>query len=282
LSGPGLFYSLCCRYSFDILNCGWRTTNDFAFNYIRMTIQHKAYARLQGNDRERVIAAFIPIIKHLAYKMSGAIDDYALVEDLVSAGTIGLLEAMEKFDPQRGIKLNTYAYLRIRGAIVDELRNRDWFPRSVRAKAKRVEETVRKLENRLGGLPTEEDIAREMGIDIDEYLDVIKKFSNLSVMSIDELSENSGMGHEQLVGYAVDEENSPEDYAQLHDLERIMGQQIDKLPERQRLVLSLYYHEDMNMKEIAGVLGVTEARVCQIHSQAIINLRAAMKKLSCN
>lgn len=240
----------------------------------------KAYKRYQQDEeREKIIKEFLPVIKHLAYKMAGGISDENVIEDLISAGVIGLLEAMEKFDPKRGIKLNTYAYLRIRGAIVDELRERDWFPRSARTKAKRIEEVVRQLENRFGRFPTEEEIAKEMDLDLDEYLEMVKNFGNLSVVSLEELSETLGIERENVLNYAVEETaNNPESFAELHELERIMGGEIDKLPERQRLVLALYYHEDLNMKEIAGVLSITEARVCQIHAQALVNLRAVMKK----
>lgn len=240
----------------------------------------KAYKRYQQEEeREKIIKEFLPVIKHLAYKMAGGISDENVIEDLISAGVIGLLEAMEKFDPKRGIKLNTFAYLRIRGAIVDELRERDWFPRSARTKAKRIEEVVRQLENRFGRFPTEEEIAKEMHLDLDEYLEMVKKFGNLSVVSLEELSETLGIDRENVLNYAIDETtNNPERFAELHELERILGAEIDKLPERQRLVLALYYHEDLNMKEIAGVLSITEARVCQIHAQALVNLRVVMKK----
>lgn len=238
----------------------------------------KAYAGAYKDDRERVIDEFVPIIKHLAYKVSRKYEDDEIIEDLISAGIVGLLEAMEKFDSGKGAKLNTFAYLRIRGAMIDELRSRDWFPRSARSKSKKINEIIRKLENKLGRLPKEEEVAEALGMSIDEYYKMLKNYGNLSVLSIEDLHELLGEDRDRIMRYVTEESDDPEKCAELLELEGIMAKEFDKLPERQRYVLSLYYHEDLNMKEIARVLSITEARVCQIHSQAILNLRASMKK----
>jgi RNA polymerase sigma factor for flagellar operon FliA len=237
-----------------------------------------AYAKAKEDERERTIEEFIPIIKHLAYKVCRGFEDESMIEDLMSAGIIGLLEAMEKYDVSRGIKLNTFAYMRIRGAMIDELRSKDWFPRSARSKAKKIGEVVRKLENKLGRYPKEEEVAEEMKMDLEEYLSLLKDYGNLSIVSIEDLSETSGEDKDQIIRYIVDESDDPEKFAEFSEMEGILAKELDRIPERQKLVLTLYYHEDMNMKEIAKTLGITEARVCQIHSQAILNLRATMKK----
>ena len=135
----------------------------------------KAYAKADKDQREKVIEEFLPVIKHLAYKMARGFENDNFVDDLVSAGIIGLLEVMEKYDPSRGAKLNTFAYLRIRGAMIDELRSRDWFPRSARAKARKIQEVSRKLEHEMGRYPDEEEMAREMNMDLDSYLSMIRK-----------------------------------------------------------------------------------------------------------
>lgn len=238
----------------------------------------RAYAKTCVDEREKIIDEFIPIVKHLAYKVSKRYDDDDIIEDLISAGIVGLLEAMEKYDVSKGIKLNTFAYLRVRGAMIDELRSRDWFPRSARSKSKKINEVVRKLENKLGRLPQEEEVAEALGMDLDEYFTLLKDYGNLSVMSIEDLHELLGEDKERIVRYVMDESDDPEKCAEFYEIEKILAKELDKLPERQKYVMSLYYHEDMNMKEIAGVLGITEARICQIHSQAIINLRVTMKK----
>jgi RNA polymerase sigma factor FliA len=237
-----------------------------------------AYAKTkEEDDRERTIEELIPVIKHLAYKVCKGFEEASIIEDLISAGIIGLLEAMEKYDVSRGIKLNTFAYMRIRGAMIDELRSKDWFPRSARSKSKKIGEVIRKLENRLGRYPKEEEVAEELHVGLDEYLTMLKDFGNLSVVSIEDLSETSGEDKERIIRYIVDESDDPEQYAEFAEMERILAEKLEKIPERQRLVLTLYYHEDMNMKEIAKTLGITEARVCQIRSQAIMNLRVSMK-----
>ena len=230
------------------------------------------------DERERIVDEFIPIIKHLAYKVSKGFEEDNIIEDLISAGITGLLEAVDKYDTTRGTKLNTFAYLRIRGAMIDELRSRDWFPRSARSKTKKIEEVIRKLANKLGRYPGEEEIADELNIGFEDYLTLMKDYKSLSVLSIEDLHETVGEDREKIIRYVMEEGDDPEQYAEFHELEGILGKEIERLPEKQKIVLSLYYREDMNMKEIAEILSVTDARVCQIHSQAIIGLRSVMKK----
>ncbi|MBS1238615.1 MAG: polymerase, sigma 28 subunit, FliA/WhiG subfamily [Deltaproteobacteria bacterium] len=238
----------------------------------------RAYARTYVDERDRIIDEFVPIVRHLAYKVSRSYDDGDIIEDLISAGIVGLLEAMEKYDESKGNKLNTFAYLRIRGAMIDELRSRDWFPRSARSKSKQLNEVIRKLENKLGRLPSEEEVAETMGIGLEDYFKMLKDYGNLSVLSIEDLYELLGEDKEKVIRYVMDESDDPEKCAEMYELEGLLTKEFDKLPERQKFVLNLYYHEDINMKEIARVLGITEARICQIHSQAIMNLRVSMKK----
>jgi RNA polymerase sigma factor for flagellar operon FliA len=241
-------------------------------------MQYKAYTKFDKDSREKIIEEFLPVIKHLAYKVTKGYENDSLIDDLISAGIIGLLEVMEKYDASRGAKLNTFAYLRIRGAMIDELRSRDWFPRSARAKAKKIHEVTRKLENEKGRYPDDEEIAEALNMDLDSYLSMLRSCGNLSVVSIEDMSDAVGESRDKIMGYVLDDDESPEKYAEFYEMERILGEEVDKLPEKQKLVLTLYYHEDMNMKEIAMTLGVTEARVCQIHAQAIVNLRPAMQK----
>jgi RNA polymerase sigma factor for flagellar operon FliA len=238
----------------------------------------KAYKKIDKDLREKVIEEFLPVIKHLAYKMARGFESDNFTDDLISAGIIGLLEVIEKYDPSRGAKLNTFAYLRIRGAMIDELRSRDWFPRSARAKAKKIQEVTRKLERKLDRYPDEEEVAREMNMDLEAYLSMLSSCGNLSIVSIEDVSDAVGESREKVIGYVLDDDESPEKYAEFYEMERILARELNRLSERQRTVLTLYYHEDMNMKEIARTLGITEARVCQIHAQAINNLRPAMRK----
>ena len=237
----------------------------------------KAYQRTAVHDREETISEFLPLIKHLAYKFVRGFDDDMVTEDLISAGVLGLLEAMDKYSAARGANLKTFAYLRIRGAMVDELRKRDWFPRSARTKAKKVEAAIRKLEVKLGRYPTEEEVSQELHMDVEQYLDTVKDLGNLSVLSIDEIAESSGIDREGIINMIMEDGASPETRAELSEIQHILSTEIERLPEQQKIVLSLYYYEDMNYREIAQVLGLSQPRIFQIHSQAMISLRAIMK-----
>ena len=237
----------------------------------------KAYKSTGVDDREEIITGFLPLIKNLAYKFVRGFDDDTLIEDLISAGVLGLLEAMDKYDAVRGTTLNTFAYLRIRGAMVDELRKRDWFSRSARTKAKKVEAAIRKLEVKLGRYPTEEEVSQELHMDVEQYLDMVKDLGTLSVLSIDEIAESSGIDREGIISMIMEDGPSPETRAELSEIQHILSTEIERLPEQQKIVLSLYYYEDMNYKEIAQVLGLSQPRIFQIHAQAMISLRAIMK-----
>ncbi len=213
----------------------------------------------------------------MASKYGRGFDDETLIEDLISAGVLGLLEAMNKYDAVRGTTLNTFAYLRIRGAMVDELRKRDWFPRNARTNAKKVEAAIRKLESTLGRYPTEEEVAQDLHLHVKRYLDMIKDVGNLSIVSIDEIAEASGIDRDGIMRMIMEDGASPETRAELSEIHRILSTEIERLPEQQKLVLSLYYYEDLNYREIAQVLHLSEPRISQIHTQAMLSLRTIMK-----
>ena len=238
----------------------------------------RAFPKTYAVDKEKIIEEMMPVMKHLAYKISFGFEDDTLVDDLMSAGVMGLLESLDRYDPGKNIKLNTFAYWRIRGAMIDELRKRDWVPKNARSKAKRITEAIRDLESRLGRVPEEEEIAQELDLNLEDYLHMLKEFGTLSVLSVDELAEKTGLPADEIARYAMEEDNDPHKYAELKELERVLGREIGKLSERQQQVLTFYYYEDMNMKEIAELLAITESRVSQIHSQALLNLRSRLKK----
>ncbi|MBP1732980.1 MAG: polymerase sigma-D factor (Sigma-28), partial [Deltaproteobacteria bacterium] len=149
---------------------------------------------------------------------------------------------------------------------------------NARSKAKRITEAIRDLESRLGRCPEEEEIAQELDLNLEDYLSMLKEFGTLSVLSVDELAEKTGLPADEIARYAMEEDNDPQKYAELKEIERVLGKEIGKLSERQQQVLTFYYYEDMNMKEIAELLSITESRVSQIHSQALLNLRSRLKK----
>ena len=153
-------------------------------------MRSRAFPKTYAIDREKIIEEMMPVMKHLAYKISFGFDDDTLVDDLMSAGVMGLLESLDRYDPGKNIKLNTFAYWRIRGAMIDELRKRDWIPKNARSKAKRITEAIRDLESRLGRCPEEEEIAQELDLNLEDYLSMLKEFGTLSVLSVDELAES--------------------------------------------------------------------------------------------
>jgi len=237
-----------------------------------------SYKRFQEDEKEKILEEVIPLIKHLANKVSKGNEDESLLEDLISAGILGFLEAIEKYEPERGIKLNTYAYLRIKGAMLDELRSRDYFSRDARSKHKKIEETIRELEVRLGRAPEDEEVAKNLHISTEQYRKMLRDYKHLQVISVEDLNEMFGGERSELIKYVITGSENVEESTILREIETILARKIEKLPEKQRLVLTLYYYEDLNMKEIAKVLNITEARVSQLHTQAIINLRVSVKK----
>ena len=228
--------------------------------------------------REELVNELMPVIKNLAYKMSFGFNDPDLMDELISAGVLGLLESYERFIPKLGTKLSTFAYLRIKGAMIDELRSRGWTTRTQHAKVKQIEKVINQLENNLGRHPDEQEIVDFMGIDIDHYHSMLKNIINVKILNIDEIFEIAGEEKDKVVQYITDNTESPDDFVYLKQIKSILAKEIDNLPEKQKMVLSLYYHEELNMKEVASVLGITEARVCQIHTQAILNLRVSLKR----
>jgi len=192
---------------------------------------------------------------------------------------IGLMDAIEKYDPTRDNKFKTYAEFRIRGSILDELRAQDWVPRSVRDKAKLLDRTLIQLEAELGRSATDEEIAEKLQMSLDEFYDLVNQVKPVSVLSIDEQATFSSVDKQSILnlldGCKI---NNPFNQLNLKSVKEIVTQSIEDLPERQRLVLSLYYYEDLNLKEIGQILRVTESRVSQLHAQAISRLRAKLSQ----
>jgi RNA polymerase sigma factor for flagellar operon FliA len=228
--------------------------------------------------QEDLIEEFLPLIKRLAYKMARRFGTDHILSDLISAGIIGLLEVVGRYDPTKGAKLNSFAYLRIKGAMIDELRSKDWFPRSVRAKALRIQKVTSKLEGMLGRHPDEEEVAREMNMDPDSYRSMLRSCDNLSMVSIEDVRDAVEESRDRIIGCALDRDGDPEKYAELCEMKEILKEELKKLSERERMILIRYYRDDANMAEIGKALGITEARVSQIHAQLIADLRPSMSR----
>jgi RNA polymerase sigma factor for flagellar operon FliA len=230
--------------------------------------------KLSSEDKNKLILEYSPLIKFIAQKIASRLPANIELDDLISSGVIGLMDAIDKWDPTRDNKFKTYAEFRIRGAILDELRAQDWVPRSIRDKAKVLDKTIVQLEAELGRIATDEEIAKALSISVDEYHDLINQVRPVSLLSIDEAQTFSNTDKKSILNLLEGTKlSNPYNQLNLKIVKSYITAAIEELPERQRLVLSLYYYEDLNLKEIGKVLRVTESRVSQLHAQAVTRLR---------
>lgn len=237
----------------------------------------KETKKIVGSEKDKLIVEYSPLIKFIAQKIAVRLPSNIELDDLMSAGVIGLMDAIDKYDPNRDNKFKTYAEFRIRGAILDELRSQDWVPRSIRDKAKLVEKTMVQLEADLGRSPTDEEVAAALKVNIDEFHDLVNQVRPVSLLSIDDQQTFSNVDKKSILNLLEGcKLNNPFNQLNIKTVKDLVAQAIEDLPERQRLVLSLYYYEDLNLKEIGKVLRVTESRVSQLHAQAVVRLRAKL------
>jgi RNA polymerase sigma factor FliA len=229
--------------------------------------------------RERLVVAYAPLVKYVAGRMSSGLPAHVEEADLISYGLGGLISAIERFDMSREIKFETYAITRIRGAIIDELRTLDWVPRSVRARAREFERVNMKLEARLQRAPTDEEMAGELEISLDEFQEALLQISNSTIVALDELwtvSDSSGDQVSLLDTLPDHGAPDPEALVDQSELRDRIADAIAALPEREKLVVALYYYENLTLREIGEVLGVTESRVSQLHTKAVLRLRSKL------
>ncbi len=234
---------------------------------------------LSSRERSELIKEYTPLIKFVAKKIAMRLPANIELDDLVSAGVIGLMDAIEKYDPTRDNQFKTYAEFRVRGAILDELRSQDWVPRSIREKSKMLEKAFVKAERKLGRTATNKEVAKELGINLDEFHDLLSQTKSVSLLNIDAVSDFSQTDKKSFLSL-LETTQSEDPFVKLNmkSLKSVVSTAIEELPEKQRLVLALYYYEDLNLKEIGDVLEVTESRVSQLHTQAIIRLKSKLKK----
>ncbi|HFE39220.1 MAG TPA: RNA polymerase sigma factor FliA [Gammaproteobacteria bacterium] len=221
-----------------------------------------------------IVAKHAPLVKRIAYHLISRLPPSVLPDDLIQAGMIGLLEAARNYDASQGASFETYAGIRIRGAMLDEIRRSDWAPRSVHKKARVIAEAVRNIENSTGRDARDHEVAASLNMPLDEYHRLLQAASGYRVMSFEDI----GPGEDSFSDQLTDEKGSPLDGLQKEDFRDSLSEAISSLPERERLVMALYYNEELNLREIGEVLGVSESRVCQIHSQAVIRLQARMSQ----
>lgn len=234
------------------------------------------YAAAQPAFQDDLVEQHAPLVKRIACHLINRLPANVQLEDLVQAGMIGLLEASRNYDIRQGASFETYAGIRIRGSMLDEIRKNDWAPRSVYRKSRMVAEAVREIENRVGRDARDDEIAQALAISLQEYYKILQDSSYHKVLSF----EDMGIGEESLLDNLSDGSPGIVDGLQREDMKRIVAEAIAGLPERERLVMALYYDEELNLREIGAVMGVSESRVSQIHSQAVIRLQARMTNRS--
>jgi RNA polymerase sigma factor FliA len=224
---------------------------------------------------EELLREHLPMVRFLALRIRERLPQQVEMEDLISAGIVGLMDALQKFDPNKKVQFRTYAQFRVRGAMLDSLRALDWGPRDLRRKGRAVEEAIRSLSATLGKAPTESEVAKEMGLNLNAYQQLLGELSGLELSSLNAApSDDSGM--EVLALIPAGPEDDPFLQCQSSEMRRLLAEAIADLPERERMVLTLYYYEELTMREVGATMGVVESRVSQLHSSAMARLRVAL------
>ena len=235
---------------------------------------------MDKEKRDEFIMKYAPLVKNIVERISAKLPSHLMVkEDLINVGVIGLISSIEKFDKKRNVKFETYASFRIRGAVLDELRARDWMPRSTRNKHSKLEESFSSLQKMLGRPPDEEEMCRYLNISLEKYHKVLDEAKGITLLSSEDLPPDYRETYKHYDFLEDIEQKNPFSFLATNELKGILKKAIDALPEKERLVLSLYYYEELTMKEIGRVVNLTESRVCQLHTQAIFRLRGSLKEL---
>jgi RNA polymerase sigma factor FliA len=231
--------------------------------------------------RDKFIRQYMPLVKYVAGKVSVGMPGSVDFDDLVGFGQFGLLDAINKYDPEKNVKFKTYAVTRIRGAIFDEMRQLDWVPRSVRQKSREIEDTITELESRLGRTASDAEIAKEMNLTEEEFLQTVMKVSGTSVLSLNDVWYSGDDSDHMSIGDSIESPSSmnPDVQVEREEIRKVIIQAINELPEKEKMVIVLYYHEDLTFKEIGQVLDVSESRISQLHTKANLRLRAKLTNL---
>jgi RNA polymerase sigma factor for flagellar operon FliA len=228
-------------------------------------------------DRNAMIKQYQPLVRRLAHHMMAKLPANVQVDDLIQVGLIGLSEALTRYEAAQGVQFETFATQRIRGAMLDELRGNDWMSRGSRKSQKEIEQSLRRLEHQLGRTPLESEIAADMGLSLADYQTLLGKVRGTQLVYLEDMARNSEDDDSYLDRHVGDSEADPMNMLRDHRLRQALVAAIKNLPEREQFIMSMYYEKDMNLKEIAAVLDVTESRICQLHSQSIARLRAKMR-----
>ncbi len=234
------------------------------------------------NLKEQIVLEHTPLIRYIVNRIAVRLPSHIDLDDLHNTGVIGLMDAIEKYDPGKNCKFKTYAEFCIKGAILDQLRSLDWVPRSVRQKSRKLERAYGEVEQRLGRQANEDEVADSLGLQMEKFHELLNQVRGISLVNLEEIRGTNQDG-DRTGTYAdiVEDVNSENPFASLKltEMKHVIANTIGTLPEKERLVVSLYYYEDLNMKEIGRILGITESRVCQIHTKSVLRLRSKLKAL---
>jgi RNA polymerase sigma factor for flagellar operon FliA len=240
------------------------------------------HGEIPRNLKEQIVLEHAPLIRYIVNRIAVRLPSHIDLDDLHNTGVIGLMDAIDKYDPEKNCKFKTYAEFRIKGAILDQLRSLDWVPRSVRQKGRRLERAYGDVEQRLGRSANEDEVADSLGLQLDKFHELINQVRGISLVNLEEL-RGGGQDGDRSGSYAdiVEDVNAENPLAslKLQEMRTVVADTIATLPEKERLVISLYYYEDLNMKEIGNILGITESRVCQIHTKSVLRLRSKLKSV---
>lgn len=232
-------------------------------------------------EREALILKYAPLIKYIAHRLAMRLPAHISIEDLISAGAIGLMDAVNKFDPGKRVQFSTYAEYRIKGAMLDELRALDWVPRSVRQKMSRLDKAYTRLQKEKGRPVEEEEVAEALGLDLEGFYGLLNDTNGVAFLDIDHVPRKlTGLNEEDLLQLLMDDESrDPAFQLTFMELKTALAQTIDKLTQKEKTIIALYYYDELTLKEIGQVMGFTESRICQIHSKVILKLRTQLKKI---
>jgi len=237
-------------------------------------------AKLSVKMREEVIVKYAYLVKYIAGRMAMRVPPSVSFDELVSAGTLGLIHAVDRFDPEKQTDIKTFAEYRIRGAILDELRSMDWYSRSMRKRIQDVESAIRAIETRKGSPAEDEEVAEELNLSLEEYHSLLSNIHSVTLLNLDDFirsEENETLGRRSFQDKIVSEDDPVENVSKI-ELKRVLAQAIRNLSEKEQMVISLYYYDDLTLKEIGQVMNLTESRICQIHTQTLIKLKTRLKR----
>jgi RNA polymerase sigma factor for flagellar operon FliA len=241
---------------------------------------HRYHQKSDGLAENALVEKYLPLVRSALGRLAITLPEHVDHDDLNSAGLVGLLQALRNYDPGCGSSFETYARLRVRGAMLDELRRMDWVPRTIHEKARRIQDTIAQVEQRLGRVPTDAEVAKALNISLSEYNDLLAEIRPATFICLDAVCNLDGGDTSSLCDVIADPSgDGPLEQVSRNELKEIILQRLRDLPDAQRKVLALYYGEDLHLREIAELLGLTESRICQIHSQAILSIRAYVQRL---